>query len=371
MAARMPEALLTPPVIARPGEVVDICAGPGGWDVGGRILGLPDMVGLDVDEDACATARANGFRRIRGDMRRVAPKRHRGLAGCVISPPCPAWSPAGLRAGRRDMQIVLDAFTCMGIDCGCNWPDLIHTVEDPRAALALEVARWGLLAPRLPFLVAELTDGGGPLWQDMVAELYAAEWEWADVVEIDAQDYGVPSSRPRVFLVAQHYTVPTVDFAPSTPIPTLSAATALGWEPGTKVITRGSRRPTGGNAFSADKPSWCITGKTRSWEIGHVGGPKFTEAEAGHLVGFPLNYRWVGNSRTSRFQRIGDVVSPVVAAVVLGVATNTPWEGPVAEYLRRLYGESRELAAARTDVRQAFGPVAQPAGLRPAELALF
>jgi DNA (cytosine-5)-methyltransferase 1 len=342
MARRIPN-IDTPAVIARPGQVVDICAGPGGWDMGGRIIGLPGMVGLDADEGACATARAAGFVRVHGDMRKVAPKRHRGVIGAVISPPCPAWSKSGLRAGIRDMQIVLDAFTCLGVGCGCEWPDLINQVEDPRAVLAVEVARWALLAPNLTWLAAELTEAAEPLWEDLTAEIYAAGWEWCDVYRLDATDYGIPARRPRVFLIARRYTPPTVRITPATPLPTVSMAAALGWEPGVRVWTRNNRRATGGNAFSADGPSWCLTGSTRSWKIGDpTTGHYLTTAQAGLLNGFPLDYPWTAASRTAEFLQVADVVAPTVGAAVLGVATNTPWEAPVRAYLADLYGHAQQ-----------------------------
>jgi DNA (cytosine-5)-methyltransferase 1 len=120
-------------------------------------------------------------------------------------------------------------------------------------------------------------------------------------------------------------------------LPRRTMAGVLGLDPGTRVWTRCDRKTSGGNAFSADGPSWCLTGSTRSWKIGDLQGRELTAAEAGLLNGFPLDFPWQG-SRTKRFLQIADVVNPVIAAIALGVATSTPWVEPVRAYLDELYG---------------------------------
>src|SRR5688572_3794173 len=82
------------------GREVDICAGPGGTAMGSRILGRAPMIGVELDGDACATGRAAGFERRRHDMRLLAPARHRGVRGAVLTPPCPTFSASGKGSGR-------------------------------------------------------------------------------------------------------------------------------------------------------------------------------------------------------------------------------------------------------------------------------
>ena len=48
--------------------IVDLYAGPGGWDEGLRTLGITDVVGLEWDEAACLTRAAAGHRTIRTDV---------------------------------------------------------------------------------------------------------------------------------------------------------------------------------------------------------------------------------------------------------------------------------------------------------------
>lgn len=323
-------------------RTVALCAGPGGASMGGRILGLPDMAGVDLSADACATGRAAGFERHELDIRTLDPREHHGVTGVVVTTPCPTLSESGLRTGRDDAQLVLDSVTCLGVDCGCDWETLPWRVKDIRTALLVEAARWALFAPDLEWLACENVPAVETIWEDIAAELFAAGWEWVDIVNIQATRFGVPSRRPRSFLIARHFTSPQVsvhdagingaDLSPRT------MAGVLGWPAGVRVWTRGNKKGQGGNDFSADQPSWCLTRASRSWKIGALDGPELTAAEAGLLNGFPTDYPWQG-SRTSQFLQIADVVSPVVAAVVLGIATDTPWAAPVQAYLHDLYGD--------------------------------
>lgn len=158
-------------------------------------------------------------------------------------------------------------------------------------------------------------------------------------------------------LASRHTTTPAPDIS-GQPAPTVSLAAALDWEPGERVNTRGARpidpatgRAKGGNCFSADAPSWCLTGKARTW-YRESDGRRLTEAEAGQLVGFPAAYPWQG-SRTSVFQQAGDAVSPPVAAVVLGTLLGRDWDSPVREYLRALYSADQVAPAAARAVATA------------------
>lgn len=336
-------------VIAGPGDTVVIGAGPGGMNMGARILGLPTrFVGADLDEDACATGRAAGFERVQCDMRELAPARHRGVTGAIITSPCPSFSNSGKRLGILDMQDVLDAITCIGAGCTCDWPHIPDHVQDPRSALVVETARWVLTAPDLEWFLCEQVPAVEPIWEELAAEALAAGWESVDVIRLSATDFGLPSKRERVFVYGRRYDTTRVSIHDAGwnggDLPRRTMASVLGLPAGTKVWTRGDRKTSGGNAFSADGPSWCLTGSTRSWKVGATDGPEMTAAEAGLLNGFPVNFPWRG-SRTKQFLQIADVVNPVIAAVVLGVATNTPWAEPVHAYLDRIYGPASEAVA--------------------------
>jgi DNA (cytosine-5)-methyltransferase 1 len=404
-AAPWPVEWLLAPLKGDPIRVVELFAGPGGWSEGiAAVLGVAvDSCGVDISPDACATARAAGHRRICADIRTLDPEHPalRYTGAVIVSPPCPAFSPAGKLSGleARNIQILCDAIACVGpaagtepiadVDCEDLFPDLDHCplcdehgyhpgfrprtgdtwdevraaadgVSDPLIALMLEVVIWPIAlqaagAPIRWMAMEQSSNLPEEILEDLAVEFYASEWAYASHEVMEAADYGLPSRRKRVYMIAtRHYNV--VRSTPVRPLPATTMAQALGWQPGERVNTRGNRpvdpktgRAKGGNAFSADGPSWCLTGKSRTWKR-ESDGYRLTSAEAGLLVGFRHSYPWQG-SRSSAFQQAADVVSPVMAAVVLSGVLGGLGEALVRDYLSQLYamddmltGEEYELA---------------------------
>lgn len=105
---------------------------------------------------------------------------------------------------------------------------------------------------------------------------------------LDAMDFGVPSRRPGTFLIA-HNTRPVHIPRPPAGTVRTGAAAALGGGSGEQVRTRANRKPGGGNLFAADKPSWCLTEKARTWTR-EFDGARLTSSEAGVLDGFPAAF---------------------------------------------------------------------------------
>lgn len=325
---------------------INAFAGPGGWEEGARLLGLDvPIVGVDVNEDACTAAVTAGHRRWCTDIRNVDPTTMPEVTGAILSSPCPTFSASGRRTGLGDdYQMLLDAITCAGSDCDHAWTEVLAQlvgVADPRTALAAQVIRFALHLPNLHWLACEQVPSAEFMFEDIAAELYAAGWESADVITADAIDFGLPVRRTRVFLVARRNQPLGVPGGGQYPkrlqgAPTRTLAEVLGWEPGHTIRTRGQRRATGGNLFSADGPSWCLTEKARTWTR-EADGYRLTPSEAGHLQGFRRDYPWTG-SRTRQFAQLADVVCPPVAAAVLGYTTGTPWVPAVTSYLHTLYG---------------------------------
>lgn len=324
--------------------------GPGGWDQGARIIGQSGILGIELDELAAATATKAGFERIVADVTAVEPTDFPAATGAILSSPCPTWSAGGLHAGDNDLQVVLDAITHAGFEgCDCPWPDIAEELEacsDPRSALAAQAIRWAFAMPNLEWLALEqvATPQVEYMFDDMAAELFAAEWESVNVFSVRAENLGMPVRRARMFLVARKYTPlggRGVDNPSLVRWEGPSIGEALRWPEGHKIRTRGQRRPTGGNVFNANKTGWCLTEKARTWERDQD-GLRLTAAEAGRLQGFPTQWPWQG-ARTRQFHQLADVVVPPVAAAVLGYVTNTPWTGPVRDYLDNLYGEPGQL----------------------------
>lgn len=54
-------------------DCIDLFAGPGGWDVGAQALGI-DPLGIEFDDNACATREAAGLRTLQGDVSALDPR---------------------------------------------------------------------------------------------------------------------------------------------------------------------------------------------------------------------------------------------------------------------------------------------------------
>ncbi|GAA2439346.1 DNA cytosine methyltransferase [Streptomyces glaucus] len=387
-----PAEWLLAPLPGDPIRVVELFAGPGGWSEGiAAVLGVKvDAVGVDISPDACATARAAGHRRICADVTTLDPEhialRHTGAV--IISPPCPTFSPAGKLSGleAQNIAILCEAIGYVSeaagtmpitdIDCDDLYPDLdecpmcaehgYHVgyrersgatwdevraeaagVTDPRIALMLEVVIWPIAlqaagAPIRWMAMEQSSNLPEEILDDLAVEFYSSEWKYASREVLEAADYGLPSRRKRVYMIATRWYSGATRTVRIRPLPATSMAQALGWEPGERINTRGNRpvdpktgRAKGGNTFSADGPSWCLTGKSRTWKR-ERDGYRLTAAEAGLLVGFRRSYPWHG-SRSSAFQQAADVVSPVMAAVVLSGVLGGLGEALVRDYLAQLY----------------------------------
>jgi len=335
-------------------KTISLFAGPGGIDAGAALLGI-NLHGWDLDADACATATAAGYARTQGSVTVLDPEAMRGVTGAVITPPCPTWSSAGKRTGVDDMPAVLDALERLGDNLGREI-DVYDAVTDPRSGLVTEALRVALGLPHLQWLVCEQVPAVSPVWQGIAVEMaLVANFAHCVVLTIRAEAIGVASRRTRTFLIATRHHAPVLDGLPftsgwatgrftppmdlmpqtGTAFPTPTMADVLDWPTGERVNTRGNRKTSGGNEFSADGPSWCLTEKARTWHR-VSDATRLTPADAGLLVGFPADYPWQG-ARSKQFLQAADVVPPPVAAAVIGACLGLDWQTPVRDYLAGIY----------------------------------
>lgn len=348
-------------------KVLEGFAGPGGFSEAARMIGLTGGLGVELNTDACATAEAAGHARTQDDIRDLDPADFPDVEGWVSGPPCPPFADSGLRSGVVDYRAVLDGVVSLA-DWTCHlaaaddWTAVRGLVSDDRTALVLETLRFAFRLPNVRWIVAEQVPAVHGIWEEMCAELAAVfDFESCNVVTVRADDLGLPTRRRRVFLVAcRDYTpdfsgvpmrswwscgrweAPHLRLPASASFPRTTMAAALDWSAGVVIRTRGNRKTSGGNLFSADGPALGLTEKARSWTREDTGTHALTAAEAGLLQGFSLDYPWQG-SRSARFRQVADTVSPLMGAAVLGAAAGVPWEASVRDRLERLYGRRGHL----------------------------
>jgi DNA (cytosine-5)-methyltransferase 1 len=385
--------------------------GPGGWETGLRILDEGDtafdVVGVELAPNAAATAVAAGHQRIVCDVRSLDPVHPalRYVEGLMVSAPCQVWSPAGKREGHQhtNLDLLIDTFDlaceatfghfhdsgeCGDSDsCGiCSDPEwdqyggftgplitfeearsLIPQMSDERIGLIAETVIWSLaLTARydnLRWLAMEQSAAlPERVLEEIAIELQCADWCSAEYQRLDAADVGVAAHRRRVYLVAgRHHFVDLAAMNPVEPVAPRTLAGALGWPEGVRVNTRGVRKTSGGNEFSADRTAPGTTSKVRGWYWTSDKDRRYTVPEAALTVAMPADHPWTG-SRSSACQQLADVACPTeVARVVGGAILNKKWEERVAAYLAEIYGPSSLALAAPAPVLAATAPRAAAA----------
>lgn len=234
-------------------NIIDLFAGPGGWDEALRLLGRTDVVGIEHERHACLTAVAAGHRRIQADVSTYPVERLGWREGLLASPPCQAFSEAGKGNGKEHLAALIDAIAAS------DWaarPD-----PDPRVWLVLEVGRW-VEQMNPDWIACEQVPAVLPLWRAYESVLQRLGYiTWAGI--LNAADYGVPQTRQRAFLMgakrsrkapilfppaATHDQRPRTDLWGNELKPWVTMAEALGWgfddEPSCTVSAGGAE--TGG-----------------------------------------------------------------------------------------------------------------------------
>jgi DNA (cytosine-5)-methyltransferase 1 len=318
-------------------DTVDLCGGPGGWDVAARSLGLK-AVGIELDDDACATRRAAGLPTVQGSVRDYGPADFPNATGGIASPPCPTFSRGGKGSGRRDFDMV--EIATKGLING-EAVDVTR-FEDERTALVLEPLRWALEACDLgrPFewLAFEQVSTVLPIWEQFADVLRAIGYSVA-TGNLQTEQFGIPQTRTRAILVARLHGAARIPapthsrFHGRTPevldegLPKwVSMSEALGW-PLTDLVGFPRRADTqasveiDGVAYrardlrSAEYPAQTVTEKARSWSR-FPGRDSVSLDEAAALQTFPPAYPWHG-AKTSAFHQVGNAIPPKLARAIL------------------------------------------------------
>jgi DNA (cytosine-5)-methyltransferase 1 len=216
-------------------KAVDLFAGPGGWDEGLLAHGIRPL-GIEIDDDACATRAAAGHDTLQADIAKLEPLGF-PCELLIASPPCPTFSVAGEGTGRDDMEMIMQCARNLSIGIDVR-ETMTAKISDPRSMLVVEPLRWALaLRPRL--IALEQVPPVLGLWKYYARVLEGLGYStWAGV--LNAADYGVPQTRERAFLIARLGDEPVHPPLPShcrggaftiegELLPWVSMADALGW----------------------------------------------------------------------------------------------------------------------------------------------
>jgi DNA (cytosine-5)-methyltransferase 1 len=304
-------------------EVVEICAGAGGQALGLEKAGFEHALAVELDENACATLKANRphWKVEQGDVADPDvwnPKDYQdGLALLAGGVPCPPFSIAGKQLGATDER---DLFAWAVELCG---------VVKPRA-LMLENVR-GLSAPRFAAYRQHVLDRLGE-------HGYVADWRL-----LQASDYGVPQLRPRFVLVALHpEDAPYFAWPEPSPVRETVGTTladlmgARGWPHVDAWVQRandiaptvvgGSKKHGGADLGpTRAKRAWAelgvdglgISNEAPGPDFPEDGRPKLTVEMVARLQGWRDEWGWQFTGRkTARYRQVGNAFPPPVAQAV-------------------------------------------------------
>lgn len=316
-------------------RIVDLFAGPGGLDVGAAWLGLP-TIGIEMDDNACATRTAAGLVTVQDDVRNLSPTDYPDANVLTGGPPCQTFTVAGSGSGRRSLDEVIALLHSMALSVDADHS--LAVFDDERTGLVLEPMRWILEALRAddPYeaIVLEQVPTVLPVWK-AYREVLERYGYGVDHGVLRTEEFGVPQTRRRAVLVArlddenvrlprpthQRFRKGAVRQAALDIEPWVSMGDALNRNtPFTVVSNYGSGGdPRKRGRRQSDEPSATVTGKVmrNRLELPDRRSVRLTHQEAGMLQTFPHDYPWSG---LDIGQQIGNAIPPRLAVHILAAA---------------------------------------------------
>lgn len=299
-------------------------AGAGGADIGLSAAGFTHLACVEGDNNAVATLQAAGFPAIHAWIGGPGPNGQPEFqwSGAPVfllwaSPPCQPYSAAGAGLGADDPRD--------------GWPATLALIESIRPT-------W--------VIIENVVGCPAILWSEAIARLGYA----VSSATLDAADWGLPSHRRRVFIVAgpTGYQWPTpTHYGPQVPWllrvgkqPWNGYGSAIGIDVG--ILKPGNGGYFDGPGRDASEPAHTVTGHCRQYLTGPlpticttdgvgigsaasrdrleamIGRRSLTWQECAALLGFPADYPFRGSSKT-KYRLVGNAVAPIMAQVI---ATN-------------------------------------------------
>lgn len=296
---------------------VEVCAGAGGQALGLEAAGFEHLACVEIDHAACNTLRYNrpGWKIIEDDLRLWEPNPAlKGLDLLAGGVPCPPFSIAGRQLGHGDER---DLF-----------PEMLRLARDlePRAVMIENVR--GLLGRKFDDYRAQI-----------LVELKEMGYEFCGWELLDAQDFGVPQSRPRAILVvmvpeaAAYFRWPDTNPKRKTVGAALKRYMAAdGWE-GAEAWAKRANGVAPALVGGSTKHGGADVGPTRAkraWRELGVDGlgiadappkpgmttmPRLTVEMAAVIQGFPRCWKFQGR-KTAAYRQVGNAFPPPVAQAV-------------------------------------------------------
>ncbi|MGM9830602.1 MAG: DNA cytosine methyltransferase [Paludibacteraceae bacterium] len=234
-------------------DIISLFSGAGGLDLGFHKAGFRTIVANEYDSKICPTFKANfpDTKLIEGDIRKVDesvfPKH---VAGIIGGPPCQSWSEAGTLRG----------------------------IEDARGQLFFEYIRI-LKATQPLFFVAENVSGMLAARHSAAVSGFMQLFDKAgydvNLQMLNANDYGVPEDRDRVFYIGFRKDLKIHDFQYPKPLQHKPTLREVIWDLKDNAIPAKAHNKTNGDACAipnheyftgAFSPIFMSRNRVRSWD---------------------------------------------------------------------------------------------------------
>lgn len=234
-------------------KLISLFSGAGGLDKGFHNAGFETVTANEYDSKICPTFRANfpEVNLIEGDIRKIPSEAFPdGVCGIIGGPPCQSWSEAGSLKGIEDSR-------------GQLFYEYIRVLKKTQPLFFVAENVSGMLAKRH----ADAVSGFMKLFDEAGYDV--------NLKMLNANDYGVPEDRDRVFYVGFRKDLKVDDYRYPEPLehkPTLRDSI---WDLRNSVMPARARNKTNGDACKAPNHEYFVGGfspifmsrnRVRSWD---------------------------------------------------------------------------------------------------------